>query len=177
MHKCLFLDRDGVIHRDVGYACKPEQIEFMPGIFRLCRLFQEQGYWIVIATNQSGIARDYYSEDDFQALQDWMQSQFSSRGINLHAVYHCPHHPQITARCHCRKPQPGMLNNAMRDLQIKRAHAIMIGDKPSDMLAAKRAGIPQRILLRTEVGFKRPTYATMCVQSLAEISKRLRIGM
>ena len=150
MRKCLFLDRDGVINRDIGYAYKPEDIEFMPGIFKLCKHFQQRGYDIIIVTNQSGIARGYYSEEDFQALNDWMINEFKQRLVNIQDIFHCPHHPKITGDCPCRKPKPGMLLKAMKKYRIAPQFSVMIGDKKSDMIAAEKAGIPHRILLQKD---------------------------
>ncbi|CAA0091273.1 D-glycero-alpha-D-manno-heptose-1,7-bisphosphate 7-phosphatase [BD1-7 clade bacterium] len=170
---CLFLDRDGVINRDIAYAHKPEDITFVPGIFRLCRIFQRAGYRIVIVTNQSGIARGYYSEADFQHLTQWMHNEFRRRGITITATYHCPHHPNISGPCHCRKPAPGMLQRATKRYQLDVRHSVMIGDKTSDMQAAKAAGIKHRILISPEPLFRHSKMATMRVQYHRQIFARL----
>ena len=104
-NKCLFLDRDGIINKDVGYAYRPDQIDFIPDIFKLCRRFQQSGYKIIVVTNQSGIARSYYTEMDLYRLNQWMKKRFQEQGIIIDAIYHCPHHPKITGPCVCRKPQ------------------------------------------------------------------------
>lgn len=158
MNKCLFLDRDGVINKDHGYAYRPEDIEFIPGIFSLCQQAQQRGYNIIIATNQSGIARGYYSEANFQALNDWMKQQFSQRFVRIQHIYHCPHHPNITGPCACRKPNPGMLLKAINQHAINTTHSIMIGDKESDMIAAKAAKIGRRIL------FTEKSLTTACLK-------------
>ncbi|RUM63821.1 MAG: D,D-heptose 1,7-bisphosphate phosphatase, partial [Sulfurimonas sp.] len=88
--KALFLDRDGVINIDRGYLYKSEDVVFVPGIFELCRYYQQQGYLIMVVTNQSGIARGYYSEEDFAILSTWMQEQFRNEGVEITAIYHCP---------------------------------------------------------------------------------------
>lgn len=150
MTKALFLDRDGIINKDVGYASKPQQIEFVAGIFSLCRYFQQKGYLIIVVTNQSGIARGYYSEEDFKHLTKFLHNEFSKRFISITRTYHCPHHPSITGRCQCRKPEPGMLYSAIKRYKIDPQSSIMIGDKQSDMQAAKTAGIGRRIFLRTD---------------------------
>lgn len=144
MTKALFLDRDGVINHDVGYAYQPSQIQFIDGIFELCQYFQDQGFIIIIVTNQSGIARGFYTEDDFTALSAWFIEQFKEQGIGISHIYHCPHHPDITGLCSCRKPKPGMLLEAIEKFSITAQQSIMIGDKVSDMQAAKTAGIGQR---------------------------------
>lgn len=145
MIKALFLDRDGVINEDIGYAFRSEDITFVDGIFDLCLAAQQAGYLIIIITNQSGIARGYYTEDDFAQLNHWFIEQFAQRQIQITATYHCPHHPDITGACTCRKPQAGMLLSAIDKYQIAPIHSMMIGDKASDMLAAKTAQIAQRL--------------------------------
>lgn len=145
MNKALFLDRDGVINKDIGYAFRSEDIRFVDGIFELCQEAQKQDYLIIIVTNQSGIARGYYSEADFQQLNQWFIEQFAKNNILISAIYHCPHHPAITGDCVCRKPNAGMLLEAIEKYQINPNHSMMIGDKSSDMQAAKTANIGQRI--------------------------------
>lgn len=144
---CLFLDRDGVINADIGYAYQPAQIHFLPGIFELCLYFQQRDFQIIIITNQSGIARGFYTEIDFQQLNHWMGQQFAFRGIKLNAIYHCPHHPSITGQCDCRKPAAGLFLQAIKDHAILSNHSIMIGDKVSDLVAAEKAGISKRYLI------------------------------
>lgn len=151
MRKALFLDRDGVINQDIGYAYRSEDIRFVEGIFELCLSAQQQNYAIIIVTNQSGIARNYYSESDFALLQQWFVEQFAQQGITITASYHCPHHPDITGACDCRKPKPGMLLAAIEKYQIDPNTSIMIGDKPSDMQAAKAANINQRLFFSSQV--------------------------
>jgi len=138
---CLFLDRDGIINTDIAYAYKPEQIEFVDGIFSLCRFMQRHGFLIIVVTNQSGIARNYYSEAQFQELSEWMKNEFLKRGITINDIKHCPHHPKITGPCSCRKPEPGMLLEAIEQYAIDPELSVMIGDKASDMQAGMRAGI------------------------------------
>lgn len=149
MSRCLFLDRDGVINTDIGYAFRPEDIEFMPGIFAVCRHFQQLGYQLIVVTNQSGIARGYYSEADFSRLNTWLTGAFAEQGLTLTDIFHCPHHPDITGPCDCRKPAPGMLLEAIKKYRIDPQFSIMIGDKSSDMKAALAAGIKTRILLNS----------------------------
>lgn len=166
MIKALFLDRDGVVNHDIGYASQPEQIEFMPGIFELCKHAALQQYKIIIVTNQSGIARGYYSEHDFQNLSQWMRAQFAAHGIHIDAIYHCPHHPALTGVCSCRKPEPGMILSAIEHFAINASHSVMIGDNVSDMLAASRAGIATRLLLTDQL--ITDTSATAHIHSLEQ---------
>lgn len=164
----LFLDRDGIINRDVGYAYRPDQIEFLPGIFELCRHYQQQGYRLIITTNQSGIARGLYSEADFTRLNQWMKEQFRQQGVTLTGIFHCPHLPEITGPCPCRKPEPGMLLAAIEKFRIEPRLSIMLGDRESDMVAAERAGVAERFLLQEGPSPVRST-ATRQIRSLSEL--------
>jgi D-glycero-D-manno-heptose 1,7-bisphosphate phosphatase len=149
MKSALFLDRDGVINVEKEYLFRIEDFEFIDGVFDACRYFASIGYLIVIVTNQAGIARGYYTEDDYERLTTWMLKRFLDEGVAISKVYHCPHHPDYSGECGCRKPMPGMLLKAARDLGIILEDSIMIGDKDSDMQAAKNAGIAKRFLVKT----------------------------
>lgn len=142
----LFLDRDGVINVDHGYVCRPEDFHFVEGIFEVVALARQQGYLVVVVTNQAGIGRGYYSEEDFHQLTDWMKNQFTVNGGEIDAVYFCPFHPQhglgeYRRESDSRKPGPGMLLQAGCDLGINFAKSIFVGDKPSDMEAGRAAGV------------------------------------
>lgn len=154
MNKAVFLDRDGVINVDHAYVYKPADFEFIDGVFEACRFFSQQGYLLIVVTNQSGIARGYYSEQDFQQLTSWMQQQFQANGITIDGVYYCPHHPDkgiepYKRDCDCRKPAPGMLLQAIREHNIDPAASIMLGDKGADMQAAAAASIGRKILVQS----------------------------
>jgi D-glycero-D-manno-heptose 1,7-bisphosphate phosphatase len=142
MNRALFLDRDGVINIDRGHVFLKEHFEFAEGIFGLCRKYIDDGYLIIVITNQAGIAKGLYSEDDFKELTDWMVEQFSKEGITITKVYHCPHHPEIDGPCDCRKPEPGMILQAVRDFDLDIKECILIGDKETDLEAGRSAGIP-----------------------------------
>jgi D-glycero-D-manno-heptose 1,7-bisphosphate phosphatase len=154
MNKALFLDRDGVINVDHGYVSQPEQFEFIEGVFDACLRFQQLGYQIHVVTNQSGIARGYYSEAQFHRLTEWMREQFAAHGVHIGDVYHCPHHPTkgiapYVQACACRKPAPALLVRAIREHHIDAPHSIMVGDKAADMQAAASAGVGLRILVQS----------------------------
>lgn len=142
----LFLDRDGIINIDKGYVFRKEDFEFVEGIFDLCRAFGQEGFLIVVVTNQSGIARGLYTEEDFQALSLWMTGKFLEHGVRLHGLYHCPDHPDFTIDSNLRKPNPGMLLQASKDLDIDLRRSLLIGDKASDLEAAVRAGLARQYL-------------------------------
>lgn len=149
----LFLDRDGVINLDHGYVHTPEKFEFVDGIFEVVAAANRAGYLVVVVTNQAGIGRGYYSEAQFYVLTDWMKAKFADHGAQIDAVYFCPYHPENGIgkyRCESefRKPAPGMLLQAQRELNIDLSSSIFVGDKASDMQAGKAAGVGRLLLLR-----------------------------
>jgi len=144
--KAIFLDRDGVINVDHGYVGSIKDFEFISGVFEALRMLQKKGYKLFIVTNQSGIGRGYYSEEDFLKLTEWMLQRFEEEGIRIEEVAYCPHHPD--AGCSCRKPEPGMIEKLARMYGIDLKNSYMIGDKPSDVEAGRRAGVGHQILLQ-----------------------------
>ena len=151
--RALFLDRDGVINRDTGYVHRIDEFAFVPGIFELVRFAaQELGWATVVVTNQSGIGRGYFDEAAFSDLTDWMLARFAAEKAPIARVYHCAHHPThgigaYRAAHPWRKPEPGMLLAAARDLDLDLPGSAMIGDRPDDMAAALAAGVGLRIRL------------------------------
>ncbi len=135
--KALFLDRDGVINADRGYVYRVCDFEFKEGIFALCEFFAQRGYEIFVITNQSGIARGFYSERDFEILSEFMLAEFAKMGVKIAKIYHCPH----LEGCECRKPKPGMILRARDEFGVNLAQSILIGDNLSDMQAGANAGI------------------------------------
>lgn len=146
-NKALFLDRDGVINIDKGYVYKVEDFVFMDNIFDVSKYYHNKGYLIIIVTNQSGIARGYYTEEDFMILTEWMIGEFSKRHISITNVYHCPHHPDFGGPCDCRKPRPGMLLSAANDYDIDLSESILIGDSSRDIEAGQNAGILRNLFI------------------------------
>lgn len=149
--RALFLDRDGVINIDINYIHKIEDFDFIDGIFALCKAAIKHNYRIIVVTNQSGIARAYYSEADFAKLTSWMMREFAKRGIEISSVYACPHLinadlERYRRDCHARKPNPGMLLQAQKDFNLDMSECIFIGDKTSDMEAGISAGIGRLLL-------------------------------
>ena len=145
--KTIFLDRDGVINKEINYLHKIDDFEFIDGIFDACLYFQSLGYKINIITNQSGISRGYYTENDYQKVTQWMLNQFKYKSINILDIFHCPHGPDST--CDCRKPKPGMFLKAKAKHNTDMEKSWMIGDKERDIIAANRAGIHNTILLKS----------------------------
>jgi D-glycero-D-manno-heptose 1,7-bisphosphate phosphatase len=148
----LFLDRDGVINEDLPYVHRVENFRFLDGIFSLVLAAQQAGYRIVVVTNQAGIGRGLYTEDDFWTLTNWMINQFAQRGCHIDGVYFCPTHPEHGVGSYrvesvFRKPGPGMLLQAADELQIDLAGSVLVGDKPSDIQAGLTAGVGTNVLL------------------------------
>lgn len=147
LNRAIFLDRDGVINIDKGHVHKQEDFVFCENIFDILRAFQRKGFLIVIITNQAGIAKKYYTTDIFLSLNSWMVNEFRKQEITVTKVYFCPHHPEHTGTCNCRKPEPGMIFQARDELNIDLSESLLIGDKISDIIAGKRAGIKTNVLI------------------------------
>lgn len=139
--KALFLDRDGTINVDYGYVYQSEKFDFIDGIFDLCRHAQAAGYLIIVITNQSGIARGYYTNDDFNVLTRHMCAEFKRRGIHITDVFHCPDLSGPN-----RKPNPGLFFKARDKYHIDMAASVSVGDKPRDIDAARAAGVGHNFL-------------------------------
>lgn len=140
MRKALFLDRDGIINIDCAYPHKPEQIIFTEGIFDLCKEALSRGYLLIVVTNQAGVAKGYFTEEDVRKLHEWMRQKFNERGIEIHAFYYCPFHPKATVEKYrkesdWRKPGPGMILQAVKDFNINITESLMVGDKGSDRIS------------------------------------------
>jgi D-glycero-D-manno-heptose 1,7-bisphosphate phosphatase len=175
MHKALFLDRDGVINKEKDYLFKIEDFEFIDGVFEALKYFQDQGYLLIIVTNQSGIARGYYREADFLALNAWMMQQFDIHGIRITKVYYSPYHPEhgigeFKKDTFCRKPNPGMILQAKEDYDIDLKSSILVGDKETDIEAGLNAGISMNILVKSghKVDMHR-TKAGLVVESIKDL--------
>lgn len=154
MKRAAFLDRDGVINVEHGYVHTWEDFEFVPGSVDAMRRLHEAGYALVVITNQSGLARGLYTEAQYQQLTTTLREHLSRQGVPLAAVYHCPHHPKGTVAalavdCDCRKPAPGMLLRAARELDLSLADSVLVGDKGSDAEAGRAAGVGRVMLVRS----------------------------
>lgn len=150
--RALLLDRDGVINVDHGYVHTPEATDWVPGVFELCRVAQEAGLVLVVVTNQAGIGRGYYSDAQFRDYAGWVHAQFLQRGLAILATYYCPEHPEAALPAYRRdsgrrKPQPGMVLAAARDWNLNLEASVLVGDMPSDIEAARRAGVGRSFLL------------------------------
>ena len=168
MNKALFLDRDGVINVEKDYLYKINDFVFIDGIFELCKHYRSLGYLIIVVTNQSGIARNYYTREDFKILTSWMVDEFLNRNINIKKVYFCPHHPDISGICKCRKPKAGMLFDARDEFDLDLNNSIIIGDKERDIEAGLNAGLKYTYLF-DETKTVKISKATKIISNFEEI--------
>ena len=130
MSKAVFLDRDGTINVDKNYLYKNEDFEFLPGAVEGLKALQASGFLLIIVTNQSGIARGFFTEDDYLKLNDFMLNELEKQGVHISKSYYCPHGPDST--CKCRKPETGLFEQAVKEFDIDLSKSFAIGDKPRD---------------------------------------------
>ena len=145
MNKAIFLDRDGLITKAGVHIYKIEDMEFVNGAIQGLERMQNMGYELIIVTNQAGIAKGKFTEGDYFAFRNEMHKRLKEDKINITAEYFCPHHKEgiieeYKIDCNCRKPKPGMLEQAAKDFNLDLKKCFMIGDNPSDILAGKNAG-------------------------------------
>ena len=163
----VFLDRDGTICRDVHYMRRPEQFELLPGVAEGIKLLNELGVKVIVATNQSGVARGYFTEADLKKIHGRMIDELSKRGAKIDVIYYCPHHPNDN--CSCRKPKIGMLEQAARDFDLDLSKCFIIGDKKLDIETGRNAGCTSILIPthETEPGIE----ADIAMKNLHEAAK------
>lgn len=154
MRFAAFLDRDGVINEEVNYLHDPDKVVILPGVAEALRLIRERGYQAIVVTNQAGVAKGYYGESDVEAVHRRIDEMLAAEGAKVDGYYFCPHHPQFTGECDCRKPSPGMLLAAAEKFGIDCAGSFMVGDRLSDVEAGVRAGCSRSFLVRSGYGEK-----------------------
>jgi histidinol-phosphate phosphatase family domain/HAD-superfamily hydrolase, subfamily IIIA len=145
-NKLCLLDRDGVLNVDKDYLYKTEDVEWLPGSREAIAWLNRQGFRVVVVTNQSGVARGYFTESTVRILHDWIKEEVKKAGGEIAAFYYCPHLPgaavkQYDVDCACRKPKPGMVVQALRDFDVLPWNAFLVGDSSRDIEAAKAAGV------------------------------------
>ena len=147
----VFLDRDGTINVENNYLYRVEDWEWIPGTKEAIRKFKQSGYKVVVVSNQAGIARGIFESSDVERLHTFVQQELACIGTSIDAFYYCPHHPNYSGNCSCRKPAPGMLVQASLDLNLDLTRSWMIGDKLIDVQAGRAAGV-QSMIVRTGYG-------------------------
>ncbi len=157
MRKAVFLDRDGTVIEERNYLSDPEQVQLIDGAAEAVRALSEAGYLIVLVSNQSGVARGYFTEEDVQAVNRRVCSEIEKRGAGLDAVYYCPHYEkgsvaEYAVACGCRKPKAGMGIRAAAEHDIDLSESYMIGDKPSDVEFGRNCGMRNAFLVSTGHG-------------------------
>ena len=175
--KAVFLDRDGTIIEDVGYLSSPQGVRLLTGTVEGLRRMREMSFKLVVITNQSGIARGYFSVSDYESVHSRLFDILGEEGIELDGAYFCPHHPEGKVApfgivCDCRKPKPGMLEQAAADLNLDLGASCMIGNSDADIGAGKAAGC-STILIGYESAVLEPDYkANDLIQAAALIARR-----
>lgn len=153
MNKAVFLDRDGVLIEDTNYPGDPEKIVFLPKIADAVRSLNEKGYKVIVATNQSGVARGYFTEKEVKEINKKIEKKLGKEGAKIDKFYYCPHHPDDN--CECRKPKPGMLLKAKRDFNIDFKKSYVIGDALKDVETGKKVGCKTILISKEEnAGYK-----------------------
>lgn len=153
MRQAIFFDRDGVLNEEVGYLWQAEKFKWIDGAREAIKFCNERGLLAVVVTNQGGIARGLYTHAEVDVLHDFMQRELSKIGAHIDAFYYCPHHPEGIVKefsivCGCRKPKPGLILRACKELDIDPAQSILIGDAERDIEAAKAAGLKAGFLFK-----------------------------
>ena len=168
MNKCVFLDRDGTIARDVPYCSSPEQFELLPGAGESIRLFNIAGYKVILITNQSGVGRGYFTEEMLGLIHEKMKVKLADYGAHIDAIYYCPHHPD--ENCECRKPKPKLIIHAAEDFHIDLGRSYLIGDSAKDIEAGKAAGCKTILIGKMDIAnTPKPDYAAANLIEAAKI--------
>ncbi len=170
----VFLDRDGTIIVERYYLADPAGGELVPGAAAALRSLAAAGYALVVVTNQSGIARGLYGEEEFRAVQRRVEELLEREGVRLDGVYHCPHHPDYTGPCECRKPALGLYRRAARELGLDLSRSVCIGDRLKDVLPAQELGCAAAVLVRTGYGEEQAPDAPEWVRIEADLPAAAR---
>jgi D-glycero-D-manno-heptose 1,7-bisphosphate phosphatase len=186
--RALFLDRDGTLVHPRHYPSRPDELQIFAGVPALLQRFQQQGWLIVLISNQSGVARGYFGEGELAYMHACLAADLAQQGVRLDGVYYCPHHPDGTVApfnvaCGCRKPQPGLLLRAADELQIDLPRSWFVGDILDDVEAGNRAGCrtvlvdlgtepPPATPLRTPHAVGRSTVHALAIVAAAELGDR-----
>ena len=151
-NRAAFIDRDGTMAKDVHYCSCPEDFELFPGTAEAIKLLNENGFKVIVITNQSGIARGYLTEEMLARIHEKMEGDLAREGARVDAIYYCPHHPDDN--CDCRKPKPRLVLQAARDYDIDLEHSTVVGDFQTDIGLGKAAGCKTILLSDSPRGDK-----------------------
>ena len=181
MEKYILLDRDGTINVEKDYLYKIEDFEYEEGVLEALEILKEKGYKFAVITNQSGIGRGYYTEEEFLELTDFLRKDLDKRGIIIEKTYYCPHHIDGIGKykidCECRKPGTLLFEKAVEELNIDTKNSYMVGDKVSDLIPAHKLGI-KPVFLKTghgrEEDLKKLSFDFMEFNNLLEFAKKLK---
>lgn len=179
MKRAVFLDRDGTINKEVNYLYKKEDFIFIPKTIEAIRIFHELEYKVIVITNQAGVARGYYKKQDVEMLHRYIDKLLISENTYIDAYYYCPHHPEgnvekYKIKCNCRKPNHGMIDQAVKDFDIDLSKSIIVGDKEIDVKTGKNAGIGKCVLVRSgHIVDEINTVADSIYDSLYDFAQRL----
>ncbi len=176
-NKAIFLDRDGVINKEVGYLSSPDKFDFIDGTIEALKTLKQKGFLLIIITNQAGIARGYYSEEILISIHKKMNDILQQNDIILDGIYYCPHHPDYTGSCDCRKPKPGMIFKAKDEFNIDMKNSFMVGDTLNDIETGLNANCKTVLVLtgygaeeQKKIGNIKPDFI---FQNLLEFAKNI----
>jgi D-glycero-D-manno-heptose 1,7-bisphosphate phosphatase len=166
--KVAFLDRDGVINKEVNYLYRIEDLCYVPGSLLAMKHLNKIGFKIIIVTNQAGIAKGYFSDSEYQIFTKHLQDDLKKNGIEILKIYYCPHHPDAKIKkyqcsCTCRKPKPGMLLKSIRTHSVDIKRSFLVGDKVTDVLAGKAVGLNKCFLVESGHKLEKSNYENFVV--------------
>lgn len=152
--RAVFLDRDGVINEEVNYLHECDKTILIPGVPEALKLLKQHNYLLIVVTNQAGVAKKLFPEEDVSAVNKHINELLLPTGVQIDRFYYCPHHPDYTGKCSCRKPEPGMLLQAIEDFYIDPAQSFLVGDRLSDLNAGRNAKCKAVFLVKSGYGEK-----------------------
>jgi D-glycero-D-manno-heptose 1,7-bisphosphate phosphatase len=178
LKRAIFLDRDGVIVEDTGYISSPGELILFPDVIPVLKKLQPS-FRLIVVTNQSGVARGFFTEEDLFAINDRVIHMLADYGVGLDAIYYCPHHPQVgkdgyRIECECRKPKPGLLQLAAEEFNIELDKSFLIGDKDIDIQAGRAIGLKTIWIDRSDREPTNESGADFVANTFSEVSNIIR---